>query len=274
LILYEMDLSSGDKNKLLTLENIPDDLDRHGDIIVWSDSRNDPDPENYNDIRDIYLYDVENKIETQITSDAADQYRPVVHGDIIVWVDERNENEDIYAYDLTTDSDSNGVADYIDRGRKARAGGDGEDDDEIDVVIGMIFLASCAVILVLIIVGIMFLMDRKKKTAPPLQGPIQPGLFQTPYYQPGGPQYPGPSPPAQTPTQGYPTQSMPAQPGTTAPSTPGLPQPIIPGTITDQSVPGGYPGQHGALCPSCNGPARMISEHGRYYCDRCQRYLD
>jgi len=43
-----------------------------------------------------------NITETQITTNASDQYSPVIYGNKIVWQDYRNGNWDIYIYDLST----------------------------------------------------------------------------------------------------------------------------------------------------------------------------
>lgn len=65
-----------------------------GSRIVWQDNRNG----NW----DIYLFDLNTKIERQITNDPASQTEPSISGNIIVWTDERNGNKDVYMMDLAT----------------------------------------------------------------------------------------------------------------------------------------------------------------------------
>ena len=65
-----------------------------GNCVVISDNRRGN--------SDIYMYDLDSKTETQITSDKASQIEPAISGDKIVWTDRRNQNTDIYMYDLTT----------------------------------------------------------------------------------------------------------------------------------------------------------------------------
>jgi len=72
------------------------------DTVVWWQSRNN----NY----DIYLYDLTNKTEKQVTNDAHIQKYPAIYGDKIVWQDNRNtykdkdgnqkQHWDIYMYDI------------------------------------------------------------------------------------------------------------------------------------------------------------------------------
>ena len=59
-----------------------------GSLIVYEDDRN----ENY----DIYLYDMDTGVETQITDDPSHQRKPDIFGNRIVWEDYRNGNADVY----------------------------------------------------------------------------------------------------------------------------------------------------------------------------------
>ncbi|MBZ0167326.1 MAG: S8 family serine peptidase [Candidatus Omnitrophica bacterium] len=63
-----------------------------GDRTVWQDARNGN--------SDIYLYDAGTGLETQITTDTAEQINPKISGDIIVWQDFRNGNWDVFMYDM------------------------------------------------------------------------------------------------------------------------------------------------------------------------------
>ena len=44
--------------------------------------------------------------ETQITTNASDQYNPATYGDRIVWIDWRNEKLDLYMYNLSTSKET------------------------------------------------------------------------------------------------------------------------------------------------------------------------
>ncbi len=63
-----------------------------GSRVVWQDARNGN--------SDIYMLDTASGIETQITSDTAEQVNPQISGDIIVWQDFRNGNWDIFMYNI------------------------------------------------------------------------------------------------------------------------------------------------------------------------------
>jgi len=43
--------------------------------------------------------------EIQITTDSSNQFSPAIYGDKIVWYDNRNGNDDIYMYDLKTNTE-------------------------------------------------------------------------------------------------------------------------------------------------------------------------
>lgn len=50
----------------------------------------------------IFMYDISNSKETQITTNGSYQQNPDIYGDRIVWTDYRNGNNDTYMYDLST----------------------------------------------------------------------------------------------------------------------------------------------------------------------------
>lgn len=87
--LYDMDDAS------VTQITTDDDLQQHhpdiyGNYIVYYDGRNGND--------DIFMYDIYNEEEIQITDDEADQRNPKIWGRRIVWEDKRNGNWDIYMH--------------------------------------------------------------------------------------------------------------------------------------------------------------------------------
>jgi beta propeller repeat protein/parallel beta-helix repeat protein len=48
-----------------------------------------------------------------VIADGYSQFSPAIHGDWLVWQDFRNEDWDIYAYNLSVDSDGNGIPNYL-----------------------------------------------------------------------------------------------------------------------------------------------------------------
>ncbi len=110
--IKEMDLETGEERKLINLEDSVTGLQRQDDILVWTDERNDEGDSILANNTDIYMYDIANDIEAQITYNDKKQEKPVISGNRIVWVDHRNGDRDIYGYDLSSDVNSNGVADY------------------------------------------------------------------------------------------------------------------------------------------------------------------
>jgi beta propeller repeat protein len=74
--------------------------DVSGNIVVWTDSRNDPgDRSNL----DIYGYDLSTHTEFPICAAPGSQESPAISGNIVVWEDRRNSaatGSDIYAYDV------------------------------------------------------------------------------------------------------------------------------------------------------------------------------
>ena len=59
-----------------------------GDLVIWSDDRNDD--------RDIYGYDLAAGTEFTVCVREGRQTSPTIDGYTVVWVDERNDNKDIY----------------------------------------------------------------------------------------------------------------------------------------------------------------------------------
>ncbi|RLC64708.1 MAG: hypothetical protein DRI01_02940 [Chloroflexi bacterium] len=67
-----------------------------GELVVWSDDRNDD--------RDIYGYDLVAEVEFPVCVREGRQTNPAVDGDIVVWVDDRNGNRDIYGAKISVKS--------------------------------------------------------------------------------------------------------------------------------------------------------------------------
>ncbi|MBS3816848.1 MAG: hypothetical protein KGY76_04725 [Candidatus Thermoplasmatota archaeon] len=110
--IKELNLVTWEERKLIDLDSPVNDLHRADDILVWADERNDEGDSIFANNTDIYIYDIDDQIEAQITSNKEKQEKPVISQDRIIWVDERNGNKDIYSYDLDSDVNSNGVVDY------------------------------------------------------------------------------------------------------------------------------------------------------------------
>ncbi len=90
--------NGGGLKYILNDSNEPEWARIYGDIVVWHDDRNGND--------DIYIYNLTEDQETQITSDNSNQNYAQIHGDIIVWLDYRNGDSDVYMYDLGTSQET------------------------------------------------------------------------------------------------------------------------------------------------------------------------
>jgi len=94
-----------------------------GTRIVWEDYRNDPDRAlggGGTDNPDIYLADLTDPVGANntlpnyaICTAAGVQYNPRISGNLVVWEDRRDGLQaDIYAYDLSVDSNGNGIPNW------------------------------------------------------------------------------------------------------------------------------------------------------------------
>jgi beta propeller repeat protein len=245
--IREMDITGGDSKLLYRCESGAHDIDRHGDMLVWSDDRYDTGNSILDENRDIYIYDIENHIEARITTDDEMQGDPAIYGDMIVWVDERNGDEDIYAYDLTSDTDSNGEPDYMDWG--IRVGGHDTDDDTVQYDPFCLTIAIASNITFVVVVAaliIVYMRKKKKETAgtPPGYPPASPGA--TPV-QPGA----APMPPGSAMASAGP------------PSGPGRPPPV------------GYqqPPSPPSVCTACGAPLQWDHGYQRYWCGMCGKHI-
>lgn len=68
-----------------------------GSLIVYEDDRNGTyDNDGYHPNYDLYLFDLNTGVETQITDDPGHQRKPDIFGTRVVWEDFRNGNADVY----------------------------------------------------------------------------------------------------------------------------------------------------------------------------------
>lgn len=93
--MYLYDLSTGQQRKIpgTNSPRIFRGLATDGRSIVWADSRNG----NF----DVFIYNIANGTETQLSKNPSDQEYPAIDGTKVVWTDTRRSNNyDIYLYDL------------------------------------------------------------------------------------------------------------------------------------------------------------------------------
>lgn len=179
--IKEMDLKTKETKDLVNLKNSLNDLQRYGYILVWSDERNEENDTVYLGNADIYIYDIKNKIEAQITSNNRWQGSPVIYGNIIVWVDERNGNKDLYGYDLTTDTNNNGNPDYLDHGVKISD----EDDNGNQTRFSNLLIPFIGIVILIMVIGlVIFLKEKKKINSEIFRTSIQPPSIRMQVQQP------------------------------------------------------------------------------------------
>jgi beta propeller repeat protein len=101
--LVAYDLTTGEEYRLpRTFAYIFDPV-VSGELVVWSDDRNDD--------RDIYGYDLAAGVEFPVCVKEGSQTNPAIDGNIVVWVDGRNGNRGIYGARIS-------VKNYMGRNKK------------------------------------------------------------------------------------------------------------------------------------------------------------
>jgi beta propeller repeat protein len=120
--IYMFDLSTGEEIRITSDPATQINPKISGDILVWKDLRNNKGemkdfPINYNS--DIYIYDINDGLEKQITLNDQSQFAPDIDGEKIVWLDYRSGFAEVYLYNLTTGhekriSDNYGNCTYCD----------------------------------------------------------------------------------------------------------------------------------------------------------------
>jgi len=105
--VYAYNLKTGIERRITATSTITEkDLSISGSLVVWTDNRNDDPasriqtrPPVHND--DIYLYDLSADRERRVTTDAAEDFSPVIDGGRIVWKRlAAVRNIDIFLYDI------------------------------------------------------------------------------------------------------------------------------------------------------------------------------
>jgi len=86
------------------------------DLVVWEDVRRTlKDPARHDN--DIYIKDITTGVdgdEYPLTIAEGEQIDADIYGNYVVWTDRRSGNADIYLYDLSLDTDSDGTPNYLD----------------------------------------------------------------------------------------------------------------------------------------------------------------
>jgi len=88
-----------------------------GTRVVWMDFRNDDFNHTFDDSLDdrasIYLYDLDTWADYRLTTAIGPKYSPRISGNLVVWEDWRDGVQpDIYLYDLSVDSDGDGIPNW------------------------------------------------------------------------------------------------------------------------------------------------------------------
>jgi beta propeller repeat protein len=112
--LWGYDLTAGTKFQITRNPSNQNNPAIYGNLLVWEDvgrlgaARHD---------NDIYVKDITTGLDGNdysITMADGEQIDADIYGNYIVWTDRRNGNPDIYYYDLSIDSDSDGTPNYRD----------------------------------------------------------------------------------------------------------------------------------------------------------------
>ncbi len=109
--IYLYNISSGREEPICTEQHAQQSPDIWDHLIVWEDYRNGN--------ADIYIYDTSDPAQpangTRLTFNSARQVQPKIWGKHVVWIDYRNGLDgDIYFYDLSVDSDGDGIPNWKD----------------------------------------------------------------------------------------------------------------------------------------------------------------
>ncbi len=83
-----------------------------GSSVVWS-GWDDNEPDGLADNYEIYLWDYDTGLTTQITNDAAADMHPSISGDYVVWLSDRDGDFDVYFWDRTDPETITNVSDSI-----------------------------------------------------------------------------------------------------------------------------------------------------------------
>lgn len=108
--IYAYNMITGQKFPICDVMGEQANPDIYGDLVVYSDDRNDPDSTVSNDCN-VYMYDISTGEESVVASETWGQGNPSIYGDVVAWVDWRNQasswqNADIYMKNLTTGVES------------------------------------------------------------------------------------------------------------------------------------------------------------------------
>ncbi len=111
--IYAYDISTGSEKQITTNPANQNNPAIYKNFIVWEDvRRNLIDPSRHDN--DIYIYDMNNDEEYPLIIEEGEQIDADIYDNYVVWTDRRSGNPDIYLYDLSVDSDSDGTPNYRD----------------------------------------------------------------------------------------------------------------------------------------------------------------
>lgn len=105
--VYMYDLSTNAETAICTENSAQCWANIQGEKITWH---------TYEDNNNqVYLYDLSTETQTQLVPSRAAHEMPSIYGDKVVWVDTTNDKYgDIYLYNLSVDTDNDGIPNYLD----------------------------------------------------------------------------------------------------------------------------------------------------------------